>query len=107
MIFRASCKIQSVWRRFYYQNHYLVRIASAIMTQRVFRGYMARIVANRKRCAIIKIQCAARRFLAVQKLIEIWFEMDQQHRLEIAVIKCQVSIACVHPQHFLPFITLT
>ncbi len=95
----ASCKIQSAWRRFYYRQHYLLHRTCVIRIQRIFRGYMARSDANRKHCAIIKIQCAARRFLAVQKLIEIWFDMDQHHRLDIAVIKCQVSLVCVYPEH--------
>jgi len=84
--------IQKVWRGFSCRREYSILSQSILTIQKMYRRILAtRAFATRKN-AIIRIQCAARQYFAVQQLISIWSEMDYNHRLSVAATRCQAYV---------------
>jgi len=77
--------IQKVWRGFLCRRNYRNSTRCAVLIQKIVRRKLASSVVATRKDAITKMQCAARRYLAVCKLSE----MDYKYRLNLAAITCQ------------------
>lgn len=86
----AASSIQRVWRRYYCRIDYCQTLGCVITIQSIFRMAIGKRMAAKRLDSVVKVQCVARKWLAVRELIQIWIEMDCQHRLLSAVVFCQV-----------------
>jgi len=85
----AACSIQKVWRIFSIRRKYLEIRSRIVQFQTIVRIFIAKKASQHILNAIVKIQCFSRRWLANQRIIETWVEMDHNHRLLGAAIMCQ------------------
>ena len=82
--------IQKTWRRYFAQIELKVDLICVTIAQSVVRKFLTRKeICNRRNAAIV-IQCLFRQWMAKASLFLLWIEMDNAHRLDQAVLYCQV-----------------
>jgi len=84
--------IQKISRSFLCRFQYRIYMRSAILIQKTVRRELATSAASNRKDVIIRIQCVARRYLAVRKLNLVQTKIGYMRRLDAAVTICQVCL---------------